>query len=67
MEDNNEILIEDDIMKAISFNGDISGTTAVLVDAVNIFGKRASKKNNSKPELEHGKHMNYAGGNIWRN
>ena len=67
MEDDNEILTEDDIVKAISFNGCIYGTTDVLVDAVNIFVKRASKKNNSKPELEHGKHMNYAGGNIWRN
>ena len=27
MEDDNEIIIEDDIVKAISFNGGISGTT----------------------------------------
>ena len=39
MEDENKILIEYDIVKEISFNGGISGTTAVLVDADNIFGK----------------------------
>ena len=48
MEDDNEILIEDDIANAIIFNGGISGTTAVLVDAENIFGKRALKKINFK-------------------
>ena len=31
-------------MKAISFNGGISGTTAVIFDTENIFGKRSSKK-----------------------
>ena len=60
MEDDNEIIIEDDIVKAISFNGGISGTTDVLVDAENLFGKRARKKEKFKSELEHGKHINYA-------
>ena len=55
MEVDNEILIECDISKAISFYGGISGTTDVLVDAVNIFGKRALKKRNPKSELEHEK------------
>ena len=44
MEDDNEILIEDDIVKAMSFNGGISGTTSVLVDAANLFGDRALKE-----------------------
>ena len=44
----NDILIEDDIVKAISFNGGISGTTSVLVDAENLFGKRALNKFNFK-------------------
>ena len=43
MEDYNEILTEYDIVKAISFNGGIFGTTAVIADASNIFGKRAFK------------------------
>ena len=33
MEDDNYILIEDNILKAISFNGGISGTTTFIVDA----------------------------------
>ena len=41
MEDDNYILVEDGIVKALIINGGISGTTAVLVDAANIFGKRA--------------------------
>ena len=48
MEDDNEIIIEYDIMKAISFNEGIYGTTAVLVDAKNIIGKRSLKKNRFK-------------------
>ena len=52
MEDDNYILIEDDIVEAISFNGDISGTTAVLVDEVNPFGKIALKKNKPKIRTE---------------
>ena len=48
MEDGNEILTEDDIVKAISFNGGIYGTTAVLVDVENLFGKTTWKKNRSK-------------------
>ena len=35
-------------MKAISINEIISGTTAVLVDATNLFDKRALKKINFK-------------------
>ena len=65
MEDDNGILIEGDIVNAVSFNGGISGTTDVLVDTVNLFRKIALKKQNSKSELEHGKHMNYSGGKIW--
>ena len=48
MDDDNKILIEDDIVKDISFNGGISGTTDVLVDVENLFGKRAVKKNKFK-------------------
>ena len=48
MEDSNDIIIEDNIVKDINFNGGISGTTAVIVDATNIFGKRSSKKTNLK-------------------
>ena len=67
VEDYNEILIEYDIVKAISSNGVIYGTTYVLVDATNLFGKRALKKKKEKSELEHGKHMNYSGRRIrWR-
>ena len=36
-----EILIEDYIVKTISFNVVISGTTSFLVDAANIFGRIA--------------------------
>ena len=35
-------------MKAVSYNGDISCTTAVLVDVENLFSKRAMKKNKFK-------------------
>ena len=45
MQDDDEILIEDDMMKDISFNGGIYGTTAVIVDEDNLFGKRSLKKN----------------------
>ena len=48
MEDVNDILIEDDIVKAIRFNVVVNGITDVLVYTVNIFGKRALKKNRSK-------------------
>ena len=48
VEDDNNILIEDDILKAIRFNGVISGTTAVIVDVENIFGNRSLKKNRFK-------------------
>ena len=48
VEDDNSIFIKDGIVKVISFNGGTSGNTAVLVDSVNLFGKRASKKTNFK-------------------
>ena len=44
VENDNEILIEDDIVKGIGFNGGIYGTTAVLVNADNLFGKISLKK-----------------------
>ena len=48
MEDDNDILIEYDIMKAISFNEGISVTTDALVDVANIFGEIFLKKINIK-------------------
>ena len=48
MEDENDILIEYDIVKALIFNEGIYGTTDVLVDAKNLFGKKASKITNFK-------------------
>ena len=48
VEDYNDILVEDDIVKDISFNGGISGTTSVLDYAENIYGSRAFKKINYK-------------------
>ena len=45
MEDDNEIITKDDILKAISLNGGISGTTAAIFDAEDIFGNRALKRN----------------------
>ena len=48
MEDKNDLISEYDIVKAISFNEGISGTTAVIVDVSNIFGKRTLKKINFK-------------------
>ena len=44
MEDDYDILIKVYIVKAISFNGGIYGTTAVLVDVANLFSKIALKK-----------------------
>ena len=44
----NGILIYDDIMKAKSFNGGNSGTTAVLEYAAVFHGKRSLKKINFK-------------------
>ena len=43
MEDDNDIRIEDDIVKAVGFNGVISGTTAIIFYAGNIFFKRTIK------------------------
>ena len=43
MKDDNDILIEDDIVRAVSFNGGVSGKTAVIVDAENLFDKRVLK------------------------
>ena len=48
MEDNNDILIKDDIVKDMIFNGGISGTTTVIVDAENLFGKISLTKKKSK-------------------
>ena len=48
MEDYNDILVINDIVKAVSSNGGISGTTAVIVDAEALFGKRSLKKINLK-------------------
>ena len=48
VENDNEILIEDDIVKGISFNGGIYGTTAVIVNADNLFGKISLKKDKSQ-------------------
>ena len=41
VEDDNDILFEDDIVKSVGFNGCIYGTTSVVVDKVNLFGKIA--------------------------
>ena len=41
VEADNDILFEDDIVKSVGFNGGIYGTTSVVVDKVNLFGKRA--------------------------
>ena len=46
MEDNTNIIIEDDIVNAVSFNRGISGTTDVLVDAENLFVNISLKKTN---------------------
>ena len=48
VEDYNDILIEDDIMKTVSVNEEISGITAVIIDAVNLFGKKSLEKINFK-------------------
>ena len=48
MKDENDILIEDGILKAISFSGGIYGTSDVLFGAVNLIGKRTLKKINFK-------------------
>ena len=45
MEDDNDILTEDDIVKYISLNGVISDTTALIVYAGNLFGKEKFKEN----------------------
>ena len=44
MEDDNGIIIEDDIVKVIIFNGGIYGTPSVLIDETNIVYKRDLKK-----------------------
>ena len=48
MEGEEFILIEYNIVKAVSFNGGISGTTTILVDAKNNFVKRALERINFK-------------------
>ena len=52
MEDDNDILNEDYIVKAIILNGGISGTPAVHVGAAALFGKRALQKINLKINTE---------------
>ena len=59
VEDDNDILIEDDIMKALSFNGGIYGTADVIVDEAALFGKKYLNKLTSKSILEHGRQINY--------
>ena len=44
IEGDNDILIEDDIVKAMKFNGGIAGTTVVLVDATSLGNKKAINK-----------------------
>ena len=51
VEDDNDILIEGDIVKAISFNEVVSGTTSMLIDAAIIFGNRDLKEINFKSEM----------------
>ena len=63
VEDDNDILIEDDIVKAVSFNKSIYGTTAVLVDAADLFRKRYLKII-SKSRLTHGRPMKCVGWKI---
>ena len=48
MEDENAILIEDDILKFIRFNGGIYGTNAVIVGADYFFVNKAFKKTSLK-------------------
>ena len=48
VEDGNDILIEDDIVKAVSFNWIIYGTTDVIVDKENLFFNTALNKNKFK-------------------
>ena len=48
MDDDNDILIGDDIVRSITFDAVISGTTDVLVNVENLFGKRALNKINFK-------------------
>ena len=48
MENENDILIEYDYVKAICFSEGISGSNIVLVGGTNIFIKTALKKSNSK-------------------
>ena len=57
VEDYNDILIEDDIVKAIHFNGGLYGTTDVIVDAENLFDKRVLKK-----KIQN---KNWSKGKIW--
>ena len=45
VEDDNDILIEDDIVKEKIFNGVNSVTTDVLVDEADLFGKDSLKEN----------------------
>ena len=48
MEDDNNIIIEYDMVKGISFNGGISGTSNFIVNAAALFSKIALNKINFK-------------------
>ena len=48
MEDENDIIIEDDIMKAINVNAGVTGTTDVLVYSADLFGNTYLDKINFK-------------------
>ena len=58
MEDDNSILIEDDILKAISFNGGISGTTDVTV----WYGESLWQESLKERKIQN---LNWGTGNTW--
>ena len=52
MENDNDILVGDGIVKAIFLNGGISGNTTVIVDVNNLFGKKGLQR--KKTEIRTG-------------
>ena len=48
MENDNDILVGDGIVKAIFLNGGISGNTTVIVDVNNLFGKKGLQRKKPK-------------------
>ena len=64
MEDDIDVLIEDDIVKAIILMGVFLLPLLFLLMRW-IYLEIAFKKSISKSELEQKKHMNYVGVNIW--